>query len=89
MRRLGIRRVRTTAYHHLANEMIKRLHRQLKAESIAHGSHVTWRQILPLVLLGFRSAFKEDIGYFSAEFLYGEPLLLSGVFVIENTESLC
>jgi len=30
---------------------------------------------------------KEDIGYSSAEFLYGEPLRLPGEFFIENTDS--
>lgn len=35
---------------------------------------------LPLVLLGIRSAFKEDLQASSAELVYGEPLRLPGEF---------
>jgi len=78
MRRLGIRHVRTTAYHPAANGMVERLHRQLKASLMAHGSTATWRQALPLALLGIRTAIKEDLGHSPAEFVYGEMLRLPG-----------
>ena len=38
--------------------------------------HLT--EALPLVLLGMRTAFKEDLQAFVSEFVYGEPLRISG-----------
>lgn len=79
----AVRRVRTTSYHPQANGMVERLHRQLKAALMCHST--TWSQALPLVLLGIRSALKEDIGCSSAELLYGEPLRLPGDFIVQTT----
>lgn len=62
---------------------MERFHRQLKAAIICHES-ANWVDSLPLVLLGIRSAFKEDLQTTSAELLYGEPLRLPGEFF--NTE---
>ncbi|XP_046965859.1 uncharacterized protein LOC124534193 [Vanessa cardui] len=39
-----------------------------------------WVETLPLVLLGIRSAFKDDLQSSSAELVYGEPLRLPGEF---------
>ena len=39
-----------------------------------------WIAVLPLVLLGIRSSFKQDLGCCSAELLYGTPLQLPGEF---------
>ncbi|KAL0867492.1 hypothetical protein ABMA27_008276 [Loxostege sticticalis] len=38
------------------------------------------RKVLPLVLLGIRSAWKDDIKSSTAELVYGEPLRLPGEF---------
>ncbi|CAF4935385.1 unnamed protein product [Pieris macdunnoughi] len=76
----GFQRNRTTAYHPASNGMVERMHRQLKAAIICHGS-LKWTESLPLVLLGMRSAFKEDIQASPAELLYGEPLRLPGEFL--------
>lgn len=40
-----------------------------------------WIEALPLVLLGIRSAWKENIKMSSAELVYGEPLHLPGQFL--------
>ncbi|CAH4035382.1 unnamed protein product [Pieris brassicae] len=46
-----------------------------------------WHEVLPLVLLGIRSAWKEDISSSSAELLYGEGLRLPGdLFISSGTE---
>lgn len=74
---LGSKRRRTTAYHPAANGMIERLHRQLKAAIMCHPDS-TWLEALPMVLLGIRTALKEDLKASSAELLYGEPLRLPG-----------
>lgn len=73
---LSSKRIRTTAYHPCANGMIERVHRQLKAALMCHSD--SWLQALPLVLLGMRTAFKEDLKATAAEMLYGESLRLPG-----------
>lgn len=75
----GFQHRRTTAYHPACNGLIERFHRQLKASITCHAND-NWTEILPLVLLGIRSAFKEDLQTSSAELLYGEPLRLPGQF---------
>jgi transposase InsO family protein len=76
---LGFNHRKTTAYHPQSNGLIERFHRQLKTAIMCHTGN-SWTEALPLVLLGVRSAFKEDIQTSSAELLYGEPLRLPGEF---------
>ncbi|XP_046405385.1 uncharacterized protein LOC124170603 [Ischnura elegans] len=66
--------------------MVERLHRQLKAALMCHHGS-SWYDALPLILLGMRSAYKEDIQTSAAEILYGEPLRLPGEFVIRHPDS--
>lgn len=73
-------RIRTTSYHPCANGMVERLHRQLKAALMCHAN--TWSKALPIVLLGMRTALKEDLKSSSAELLYGEPLRLPGELIV-------
>ena len=70
MKLLGSHRIRTTAYHPIANDMVGRLHRQLKAVIKALPSCTHWTTGLPFILLGIRTAIKEDIGHSSAELPY-------------------
>ena len=79
LQQLGITRIRTTSYHPASNGMVERLHRTLKASLMCHSS-ADWIAVLPLVLLGIRSSFKQDLGCCSAELLYGTPLQLPGEF---------
>ena len=58
--RLGIQHAATTAYHPQANGMIERCHRQIKDALRSHLAGVDWYHHLPWVLLGLRSAPKED-----------------------------
>lgn len=76
---VGFKHYRTTAYHPACNGLVERFHRQLKAAIVCHAD-TNWTEALPLVLLGIRSAFKEDLKSSSAELLYGEPLRLPGDF---------
>lgn len=62
--------------------MIKRFHRQLKAAIKYHSD--TWNRALQIVLLGIRSALKEDLECSAAELVYGEPLRLPGKFLIAS-----
>lgn len=86
----GFDHKQTTAYHPACNGMVERFHRQLKAAIVCH-SNSNWMESLPLVLLGIRSAFKEDIGASSAELVYGESLRLPGELLqssANNTEDI-
>lgn len=69
----------TTAYHPQCNGMVERLHRQLKAAIMCHNNS-SWTEVLPLVLLGIRSAWKDDLQASAAELVYGEALRLPGEF---------
>ena len=80
MQLLGSKRIRTTAYHPIANGFIERLHRQLKIALKSHANPTCWVESLPLILLGIRTALKEDIQCTSAELVYGTSLRLPGDF---------
>jgi cleavage and polyadenylation specificity factor subunit 1 len=79
----GTTHIRTTAYHPAANGMVERFHRQLKAAIRCH--HRRWTEALPLVLLGIRSSWKEDLDATVADMVYGQPLRLPGEFLTPQT----
>lgn len=76
---IGFQHRKTTAYHPQCNGLVERFHRQLKAAITCH-AEPSWTESLPIVLLGIRSAIKEDLNTSSAELVYGEPLRLPGEF---------
>ena len=84
---LGAQLHRTTAYHPQANGVVERLHRQLKAALKARLVGPAWMDELPLVLLGLRSASKEDLGCAPAELVYGTTIRLPGEFFETSTAS--
>ncbi|PNF35431.1 hypothetical protein B7P43_G01750 [Cryptotermes secundus] len=45
-----------------------------------------WTEALPLVLLGIRTAFKEDLQASVAELVYGEPLRIPGELLTPTAE---
>ncbi|CAK1585830.1 unnamed protein product [Parnassius mnemosyne] len=75
----------TTSYHPQCNGMVERLHRQLKA-AITCRNTPQWTEALPLVLLGMRAAWKEDLTASAAEIVYGEPIRLPGEFFMPSTK---
>ena len=77
---LGSKRARTTAYHPQTKGMVERFHRQLKAALKAQPNPLSWMDYLPLVLLGIRTALKEDLSATAAEMVYGTTLRLPGEF---------
>ena len=77
---LGSKRTRTTAYHPQSNGMVERFHCQLKAALKAQRNPSSWMDALPFVLLGIRTALKEDISSTAAEMVYGTTLHLPGEF---------
>ena len=81
MQILGTHCIQTTAYPPLANGLVERLHRQLKASIKCLPSPHNWISGLPWILLGIHTAFKEDIGCSSAELVYGTTLHVPGELV--------
>lgn len=77
---IGAQKTRTTAYHPQSNGIVERMHRTLKAALMC--SPKSWLEILPTVLLGLRTSFKEDIQASPAEMLYGTCLRIPGEFFV-------
>uniref|UniRef100_A0A674PAD7 Gypsy retrotransposon integrase-like protein 1 n=1 Tax=Takifugu rubripes TaxID=31033 RepID=A0A674PAD7_TAKRU len=83
-RSLGTQVHRTTAYHPQANGLCERFHRSLKAALRAALSDDSWVDHLPWVMLGLRSAPKEDLDASPAELVLGQPLRVPGEFLPES-----
>jgi hypothetical protein len=79
----GIQLSRMTAHHPAANGLVERFHRTLKTAIVCHADQ-HWTEPLPLVLLGIRTSFKEDLQSSVAELVYGEPLRIPGELLTPN-----
>ena len=75
---MGIKSLRTTAYHPQTNGMVERFHRVLKERLMARDPTGKWMSHLPMVLLGVRSSIREDGNISPAHLVYGVPLRLPG-----------
>ena len=82
MELLETKRIRTTSYHPVANGLVERFHRQLKAALRSHPNPINWVDSLPMVLLGIHTALKDDLHVqcSAAELVYGTTLRLSTEF---------
>jgi cleavage and polyadenylation specificity factor subunit 1 len=67
----------TTAFHPVANGLVERMHRSLKAAIMCRAQE-RWTDDFPIILLGMRTAFKEDLQASVAKFVHGEPLRIPG-----------
>jgi len=74
----------TTAYHPQANGLVERFHRHMKAALRARLTSPNWIDDLPWVLLGIRTAPKEDLAASSAELVYGAPITVPGDFIASS-----
>ena len=83
MRTLGTRHFRTTAYHPQANGIIERWHRTLKSAILCHNTE-KWTMHIPIILLGLRSTYKEDLNATPAELVFGTTLRIPGEFFDEQ-----
>jgi hypothetical protein len=86
MKLTGTTHIRTTAYHPASNGLVERFHRQLKAAIKCHETE-GWTEVLPIVLLGIRTAWKEELNATPAEYVFGESIKLPGQF-LEESETL-
>ncbi|GBN49119.1 hypothetical protein AVEN_74577-1 [Araneus ventricosus] len=79
----GIKLQHTTADHPACNRKVGRLHRALKIALKAH-NNLSWIDTLPTVLLGLRTAIREDNNHSIAEIVYGESLRLLESFLVNQ-----
>lgn len=79
--RLGTKHIRTTSYHPISNGLVERFHRHLKSALMAHDNRTRWVEMIPMVLLGIRTAFKQDLQCSAAEMVYGTTLRLPAEFI--------
>lgn len=87
-RLLGVKHLRSSPRHPQANGLIERFHRTMKAAIKCHNNE-SWTQTLPLIMLGLRDVFKDDIKATPAEMLYGTNLKLPGDFFENVKEDSC
>ncbi|GFX34523.1 pro-Pol polyprotein [Trichonephila clavipes] len=80
---LGVELIRTTSFHPQSNGAVERFHRHLKIALMTHLPE-SWLDSLPMVLLGIRSSFKQDLEASSAELVYGTTLKLPGEFFVNT-----
>ena len=80
-RLLNISHLQTTAYHPQANGLVERFHRRLKDALRARAAGVNWHSHLPWVMLGIRSAWREDAEFTPAEAVFGSQPVLPGQFL--------
>lgn len=78
----------STAYHPQSNGIIERFHRRLKAALRARLTTADWSNELPIILLGLRTTFSEELGASPAELLYGSSITLPGEFFNPSPPSL-
>ncbi|XP_067616671.1 uncharacterized protein Atg4b isoform X2 [Eurosta solidaginis] len=85
---LGSHQITTSAYHPQGNGMDERFHRQLKTTIIAREDTNNWYDELPVILLGLRSIYKEEISATPAEMVFGQNLRLPGELVVPSAKNL-
>lgn len=83
-RLVRIKRIRTTPYHPQSNGLVERWHRTLKAALMCN-SQTPWPELLPTVLLGLRTTYKEDLKASPAKMLFGAPLRIPGEFFVTDS----
>lgn len=76
MDKLGISRIRTSAYHPQSNGLVERFHRTLKTAIMARGNKHQWVQEISTVLFGIRTVIHKETNYSPATMIYGTSLRL-------------
>ncbi|GBO19565.1 putative RNA-directed DNA polymerase from transposon BS [Araneus ventricosus] len=86
---LRTNRIHCCAYHLKANRLVERLYLHFKSSIKVH-ENCKWNDIIPIVLLGMRSAVKNDIQSTCAELMYGTTLRLpSDLFSSDKISTTC
>ena len=84
----GVEHITTTSYHPQSNGLVERLHRQIKDALRAREGSQNWTEHLPWVLLGIRSAPKEESGVSTGEATFGQQLRIPGQLVLPQEEEM-
>ena len=79
---LGVDSVRTTTYNPKSNGIVERMQRILKDSLRCRGKN--WLTDLPFVLLGLRTAIREDTNTSPAEMVFGTGVRVPGEFFVPN-----
>lgn len=83
---LGANKIRTTGYHPQSNGKVERWHRAMKAAIMAHQTE-RWVDVLPMVLLGLRTAINSDTQVSPSQLAFGTELRLPGDFFADTESS--
>ncbi|GBL74511.1 hypothetical protein AVEN_235444-1 [Araneus ventricosus] len=75
----GVTKIRTTPYHATANGMVEGIHQTFKQALMCY-NNLCWTYTLPIVLLGIRTAVKEDIQASCSEMVYRTSFRIPGQF---------
>ncbi|GFV60210.1 transposon Ty3-G Gag-Pol polyprotein [Trichonephila clavipes] len=86
-RMLGTEKINTT-YYPISNGIMERFHRNLKSAINAHEND-TWSEIVPIILLGIRTAVKEDLRSSCAEIVYDTSLRLPSDMIDVSNIPFC
>ena len=87
MQLLRAKRICTTAYHPMSNGLVELFHLQLKASLKCQPIPAIWVSAMPLVLLGIRTAHKQNSCFSAEELVYGTTLHLPGEFFVSTKSS--
>jgi cleavage and polyadenylation specificity factor subunit 1 len=83
----GIHLCRTTLHHPAANGLVERFHRTMKAAIMCYADE-QWTEALPLVHLGMRTVYKDDLETSVAELVYSEPHRIPGEILAPTTPTV-
>lgn len=88
MKKCGITRIRTTAFHPQANGQVERWHRTLKSALMARCARTNWSDELSTVLLGLRTALRQDQEVSPALMTYGSTLRVPSDFFVPTQPNI-
>ena len=89
--KFDIARTRTTAYHPQGNGMTERVNRTIIEMLATVSDHAasSWDQLIPLVLMAYRSSVNASTGYTPHYLLFGREMKIPLDFIIPTPDTIC